>query len=1025
MLRRSIQALLIAFFILIQTGTKDSSLIAQEADLRAGFRTPPTQAGVRCYWWWLNGNTDLNTITKDLEAMKSKGIHGAILVDADGSGEQGNREVKEGPAIGTEPWIKLFTHALQEADRLGIEISLNVTSRMNVGIIGGPSVQPQDALKRITWSRVTVSGGQKLSLDLPTPPSANGFYQPICVLAYPLHHGAALAGSRESHRAAIPDLPFKSATREPGFSMPRPEETLRSIPSTPGDQDADPSEIIDLSAMTTAGGHLSWLFPSGTWEVLRLGYTDTAMTLTSAAQSEHGLAVDVLSTQALDHYWQNAVLPLLSAAKPWIGSSLRYLVTDSWEAGGVNWTDNFRAEFQKRRGYDPAPWLPVVTGRILGSRTESDRFLADLRRTVADLITENYYDHFAQLAQQNGLQTHPESGGPHGAPVDALETFRSAAFPQTEFWANSGWHRTRDHERFFVKEASSAAHIYGKTFVAAEGPTSMSRAAWSEALGTNLQPAIDRAFTEGMNRIFWHEFTSSPAEYGKPGQEYFAGTHLNPNVTWWQQSAPFLLSIQRAQFLLQHGQPVVDLLYYYGNQIPAFVRVKNDDPAHLQNGHDYDVINEDALLHRMQYEGSSLHTPEGIQYRALALPSNSGLTPAVLRWVEEFMRQGGVVIGSRPGNPSGRLLDNHSDEYNRLVDQIWKQCTSSNPLAHYGKGLLYCSADANMAMRHLGILPDFQYTPATADVTPHKDSALDYVHRTTTKNEIYFLRNTRNTEQKANLIFRVKDMTPEIWSVRDGSETPVAIYHQTNDGRTQIPLSFPAYGSAFIVFHPADKVHLTQAQLNQNDLYPSVVSGAGVFTDLSGNLISTTAGDFNFTDSNHIAHSYSVAEPPAQCASISDWSLDFPINGGAPKSVAVKTFRSWTEWSDPDIKYFSGTALYHATLGLKTLDTNQQLWLQLGELREIATVRVNGVDAATLWQSPNAVRLDPFLHSGMNTLEIQVSDLWPNRLIGDLQSGARHPLTHTNIQAYTKESPLLPSGILNPVTLLCARRVAP
>ena len=301
-------------------------------------------------------------------------------------------------------------------------------------------------------------------------------------------------------------------------------------------------------------------------------------------------------------------------------------MTDSWEAGGTNWTADFREEFLRRRGYDPVSYLPIVAGRILTSRDTSDRFLFDLRRTVADLIAINYYDRFAEHAKKRGLGTHPESGGPHGAPIDALENFRNSSYPQTEFWAESGWHRVSDVERFFVKEASSAAHIYGKLLVSAEGPTSMNMAAWSESPGANLQPTFDQALTEGLNRLFWHEFTSSPAEYGMPGQEYFAGTHLNPNITWWRQAAPLLLAFNRAQFLMQQGGSVSDLLYFYGDQVPGFVRTKNDDPAHVLPGFDYDVTDEDALLHRMQFSGADLHTPEGLHYRALALPTSRSLS---------------------------------------------------------------------------------------------------------------------------------------------------------------------------------------------------------------------------------------------------------------------------------------------------------------------------------------------------------------------------------------------------------------
>ncbi len=195
--------------------------------LRAGFQQPPAAAKLRCYWWWLNGNTTNEAITRDLEQMKSHGIGGAILVDADGSGQDGNAEVPMGPPIGSPRWIALFVHALSEAKRLGLEISLSVTSRWDVGIIGGPTVKPEDAIKMMTWSRIIVDGGGRKKIQMPMPPAENGFYQPIAVLAYPLHHGAPLPGSAESDRRRVQNLEFKSASRETGFSMPRSDEIMR------------------------------------------------------------------------------------------------------------------------------------------------------------------------------------------------------------------------------------------------------------------------------------------------------------------------------------------------------------------------------------------------------------------------------------------------------------------------------------------------------------------------------------------------------------------------------------------------------------------------------------------------------------------------------------------------------------------------------------------------------------------------------------------------------------------------------
>jgi hypothetical protein len=753
--------------------------------------------------------------------------------------------------------------------------------------------------------------------------------------------------------------------------------------------------------------------------VLRIGYTDTAKHLTDAAGTPLGLPVDALSPEAFDHYWRDAVTPLLDAAKPFIGTSLRYLVTDSWETGGANWTAGFREEFQRRRGYDPVPYLPVVSGRILTSRETSNQFLFDLRRTVADLIAENYYDRFEDHARKLGLGTHPEAGGPHGAPIDALENFRSSDFPQTEFWVVSGTHRASDDQRFFVKEASSAAHIYGKPFVAAEGPTSMSPAAWSESLSGDVQPTFDRALTEGLNRLFWHEFTSSPAEYGLPGHEYFAGTHLNPNVTWWNQAGPFLLAINRAQFLMQQGRSVSDLLYFYGDQVPGFVRLKSDDPAHVLPGYDYDVTNEDALLNRMQMNGADLHTPEGLHYRALALPASRRISYKALVWIGKFVNQGGVAIGLKPIGPLGRIAPGEESEYKRIADTMWSGCEAGATSARYGRGTIYCSPAARAALATMAVTPDFSFQTGAAVDGAQSEPVFEYVHRRTASAEIYFVRNTQSRELQATLSFRVRGRAPELWNVDDASMVPALAYSETKDGRTEIPLTFPARGSIYVIFQRPAERHLEAIEKDGSTVFPSIGQGSGVFSSGKRGLVATVPGTYRTTDSQGARQTFTVSATELEAPMNPSWTLSFPSGWGAPASVPVEHFQSWTESADPGIRYFSGTAVYRTTLQIPAglVTPGRQLWLELGQLREIATVTVNGRAAQTLWRQPFAVRIDPLVHAGGNIVEIKVSNLWPNRLIGDLQSSAAAQFTHTNVRAYTRDSPLLPSGILEPVTL--------
>src|ERR1039457_7268736 len=697
--------------------------------------------------------------------MHAKGYGGALLVDANGSEQQHNRMVPAGPTFASPRWRELYRHALQQAARLGLEISLNVESGWN---LGGPEVKPEQASKLLTFSRVAIQGPANIHRSLPEPPSNIGFYRDIAVLAYPLRHGEAMP------RRPIRQLALKSAAEEFGMSAPVTLSLLQDLDAEPGEQDAQAGEVIDVSAKMTPDGRFTWEAPAVDWEIRRVGYMASGGKVSTASGAWQGLAIDYLDRGEFESYWRHNIEPLLADAKPYLGTTLRYLVTDSWELGGANWTPQFREQFRRRRGYDPLPYLPVVSGRILDSRETSNRFLNDLRRTVADLVIDGHYRPFAESAARYGLGIHPESGGPHGAPLDALETLGISTFPQMEFWARSATHRVRDEERFFVKQGSSAAHTYGKTLVAAEGMTSIGPQ-WEESIWQNLKPTFDQAVCEGLNRLVWHTFTSSPKDAGLPGQEYFAGTHLNPNVTWWNKADPFLTYINRSQFLLQQGVPVSDVLIYYGDNIPNFVQYKGADPAKVYSSYDYDVIDEWALAHRTSVRDGRIVLPEGTSYQVLVLPDRPSISLDALRAVQKLVAGGAAVIGPKPEHTTGIGDDN---ALRSIADKVWPK--------------VHANRTARSLLQSRGVLPDFE---GPADT--------DYVHRRAGGTEIYFVRNGKPSVLDASITLRVNGKEPELWHPDTGLLEGAPAYELTADGRTRLPLSLEPNGSVFVVFRHA------------------------------------------------------------------------------------------------------------------------------------------------------------------------------------------------------------------------------
>jgi hypothetical protein len=990
--------------------------------LASGFQAPPDSAKPLAYWWWLNGHTDKATITRDLEAMRRQGYGGAVLMDANGSDQGGNIDVPAGPMFGSPAWQKLFLHTLKEAKRLNLRISLTIQSGWNVG---GPTVTGEQSAKLLTWSRKVVHGPLAGPLQVDLPPSKNGFYRDIAVMAYPLKHGAPLPGDVKSGdtRKPIRALKVKAVFVEAGFSVPDSKPLLGDFPSVAGEQDFDVSQEVDLTTKKFSyQGKLEWDVPPGDWEILRIGYTSSDARVSTSSGKFQGLVIDYLDRDALTSYWNTNVQPTLTAAKPYLGDSLRYVYTDSWEVGGVNWTGRFRQAFIAGRKYDPVPYLPVVTGRIVNSRDTSDRFLNDLRRTVGDLVLTDHYQIFGQLAAKNGLGFHPESGGPHGAPVDSLRMLGAGTFPQTEFWAPSP-HRSTDLDRFFVKEASSAAHIYLKTLVAGEGLTSLGPQ-WEESPGMDLKPTFDQAVCEGLNLLVWHTFTSSPVSTGFPGQEYFAGTHFNPKVTWFNDGKAFLDYIGRVQFLMQQGVPVSDVLYYYGDQIPNFVQYKATDPAHVMPGYDYDVVDEDVLTKGLSVANHHIRLANGTEYRVLVLPPLTNISLPALQALDRLVNAGVTVVGSKPTRLTGLPTTHETDaDVQKIADRLWAGCGSDEKgVSKVGAGKIVCGESARKALEDASVAPDL------TSAGPAPDEDFDFVHRRGHGAEIYFIRNKKPSNVATVLSFRARGLAPEMWNPETGAVTSLGVYEQSKDKRTNLPVWLGPFGSIVVVFRRAAGAHVMRMERDGQEVFPKLNADTAPFeVDMRSARMMLRAdqgGHYVAVDAAGRRHAATVAEPVVLPLAI-PWTLAFTPGWGAPAEIRMDKLESWSESTVEGVRHYSGTAAYTTEFEIPPqLPENARVVLDLGEVRETARVTVNGKEMGVAWKRPFVVDVTSAVVSGKNALKIQVTNLWPNRIIGDQSLPEAQRFTHTNITKFKADTPLMVSGLLGPVRVRITGAVA-
>lgn len=917
-----------------------------------GFTTPPDSAKVRAYWWWLNGNVTAEAITRDLEEMRAKGFGGALICDAGGASQDGNAEVPHGPTFFTPEWRALYRHTLKEARRLGLELSLNIQSGWNVG---GPMMPAADATKQLVWTETTARGLVKFSAKIDEPKHQEPFYRDVAVVAFPARDPAKPAAR------PIENLAEKALLKNLHFSAPDTSLLLKDIPAVAGEEDAKAAQVIDLTSKLRPDGSLEWDAPAGDWIVVRFGYTVGSHGMVSTSSDGwKGYAVDVLDREAFRRYWDAVVEPLIADAGPLAGTTLKYLHTDSWEIEGYNWTAALPAEFAQRRGYDLVPYLPVFTGRIIDSREASNRFLNDFRKTLGDLAVDHHYRPFVEWSHAHGLEIHPESGGPHAVPIDAQRCLGQDDMPMSEFWAWSWRHRIGDANRFFVKQPASAAHTYGKPLVAAEGFTTIGPH-WQETLWDNLKPAFDHATAEGLNRLVWHAFVCSPASEGMPGQQYFAGTHLNPNVTWWEKSAPFFTYLNRVQFMMQQGLFVADACYYYGGHVPNFTQQRGSDPAKLKFGYDYDVITEEAILTRLTVKDGRLVLPDGMSYRVLVLPDEKGISLPVLRKLREFVEAGATVIGSAPTESSSLENAAAADaEVRETVAALWG--------GKVGKGRVISDRTSREVLLADGVAPDFAFTGGG------KDTAIDYIHRRTGDTEIYFVANRGKTAERVEATFRVSGRAPELWDPVSGERRFARAYSERN-GLTTLPLDFSPCGSWLVVFREPSSAHPANATTNSiRFVSRQVISGS--------------------------------------------WTVSFDPRWGGPATAEFSELVSWTKRAEPGIRFYSGTAVYRKAFDVSPELAGKSLWLDVGDVRELASVRLNGRDLGVVWAPPFRVKLGDALKPTNNTLEVEVVNFWPNRIIGDQALPEEKRLTRTNVRQLKADTPLMDSGLFGPVQIV-------
>ena len=917
----------------------------------------------------------------------------------------------------------------------------------------------------------------------------------------------------------------KKITMEGGVASGQTEVTSDSAAGLNSTGAVQRRDMLDLTSSLTADGHLSWHAPAGKWVVLRLGYTPTGRTNHPAPAEGAGLECDKFSPAALDAHWDGFMQKVLDDIGPLAGKALTTSLIDSYEVGGQNWNKNFRAEFQKRRGYDLLTYLPAVTGRVVDNAATTERFLWDLRRTIADLFAENYYGHFAELCRRHGLLNAVE---PYTGPFESMQSGAPADVVMGEFWSGSQGHSS-------IKLAASIAHVYGKTIVGAESFTAAPSAKagrWQD-YPYALKTLGDLMYCQGLNRYIFHRYAMQPWTNSWPGMTMGQwGFHFERTETWWHQGKAWIDYISRCEFLLQQGRAVEDAAYFTGESSPVEMRVGN--PA-LPDGYDYDAINADVLLHGASVKAGRLTLTSGASYAALILPPNDpDMTPALLRRLGELVRDGATVVGVRPQHsPSLADYPQADAAVKNLAGELWGKCDGTNILENVcGRGRIVWGKPLADIFAAQSLKPDFEGTNVSAD------AKLAYAHRRAGAADIYFVSNQRQQADSTECTFRVAGKIPELWHPDTGVIEPAPVWSSV-EGRTKVRLDFDPAGSVFVIFRQAadNTDHLVAASGSfaaepvrgpkleiQHAIYTAIddAGAMDVTAKLSGLVhdgqLSVVVNNkvlgrdpallhkkelrVDYTLDGKPAHLTANENETVTLRAVSDggeppqwetsvaagglpvvrawsdgkavlstvsgkilhadasglpvpqeitggWDLSFPPHWGAPASVRLEKLISWSDHADAGVRYFSGTATYEKAIEISAdhLQAGRELWLDLGAVKNFAEVSLNGQNFGVLWKPPFRVNLTAAAKPGVNKLVVKVTNLWPNRLIGDEQlpddrewngkqlkewpqwflDGKPSPtgrLTFTTWHHWKKDDALLESGLLGPVMLRTAEIIS-
>lgn len=628
-------------------------------------------------------------------------------------------------------------------------------------------------------------------------------------------------------------------------AYPKESSARAAAGETPGA--VKPQAVRDLTAQVSAQGVLTWDVPEGDWIIQHAGMLQTGVpTHPVPTGPTRGFAADALSKEANEVCFEAYVGQILKRIPPEKRKALRRVVIDSYEQGVANWTDGLAAKFQAAYGYNPLPWTPVLRGHVVGSLDQSERFLWDLRRLVADLMPDNFAGAIHEKAAQNGLTLWHEPYGGHGFPGECLSLGKYTEMPAGEFWLR----KTPGGEFPQCRAAASVASVYGRPLVSVEAFTSAGPL--YKAVPRELKVHGDWGLAQGLNHFTFHVYVHQPDDRA-PGINTWYGTEFNRHNNWFADAKSYVDYVRRSCALLQKGRRQADVACYLGDEVPC------DYPQlgyPFPRGYDLDFVNYDMLLNLAKVEQGRLVMPSGAAYRLLVLPKAATMRPELLRKLESFVNAGLALYGPRPvKSPSLKNFPECDAQVRAMADRLWGNVDGKTVTANRaGQGQVFFGGELGDVLARLAVAPDVGMPEGFV-----------YSHRHTDEAEIYFIANQKEEARAADFSFRAAGRAPELWDALTGEHRPLP-QHTLEKDRTVVPLQFGPAGACLVVFRQPSSV-ATAAREN----YPAYVPAK------------TIAGKWNVHFASRVAPTF---------------------------DRTFEQLTDWATASDPEVKYFCGRAAY-------------------------------------------------------------------------------------------------------------------